>query len=419
MPDTCGTPQIGVLTDAEVERVLDLAREHLGTDVAWVTEFTGGRQVIRCGSGDSSLLRAEIGGSTPMEETYCVRVLHGELPAVIPDARRHPVARDLAMTHQLGIGSYVGAPLHGPDGEVTGMLCAVGTAADPTLDDGAPRFLALLAALISDRMATPEAVRRRIALDESRAVQHLLTAGSMTTVYQPLVRLPDGKVVGYEALARFGVGAFRGPAQAFAAAARVGRGVELELAAARAAVAAVDVLPAGTTLTINLSAEALLDPCVNELLQREGLRALARGARLGVEITEHTHVPDYAPLLRVRERLRTIGVPLCIDDAGAGFASFRHVLQLRPDVIKVDVDLVRDVDTDPVRRALIRSLVGFAEEVDAQLLAEGVETPEEHDVLVELGVGLAQGYLHGRPAPLAAALATRTGWVSEPLARDA
>nr|WP_284288550.1 EAL domain-containing protein [Angustibacter aerolatus] len=245
------------------------------------------------------------------------------------------------------------------------MLCAVGTAADPTLDDGAPRFLALLAALISDRMATPEAVRRRIALDESRAVQHLLTAGSMTTVYQPLVRLPDGKVVGYEALARFGVGAFRGPAQAFAAAARVGRGVEPRAAAARAAVAAVDVLPAGTTLTINLSAEALLDPCVNEPAAARGLRALARGARLGVEITEHTHVPDYAPLLRVRERLRTIGVPLCIDDAGAGFASFRHVLRLRPDVIKVDVDLVRDVDTDPVRRALIRSLVGFAEEVDA------------------------------------------------------
>jgi EAL domain-containing protein (putative c-di-GMP-specific phosphodiesterase class I) len=87
-----------------------------------------------------------------------------------------------------------------------------------------------------------------------------------------------------------------------------------------------------------------------------------------------------------------------VDDAGAGYASFRHILNLRPDVIKVDISLVQGIDADPAQQALVESLLVFADRSDATLLAEGVERPEELDLLTRLGVPLVQGYLLGRPS---------------------
>jgi len=107
-------------------------------------------------------------------------------------------------------------------------------------------------------------------------------------------------------------------------------------------------------------------------------------------------------LIAATERLRAAGAQIAVDDAGAGYASFRHILKLRPAMIKLDLEIVRDVDSDPVRRALTRSLVSFAAEADAVLVAEGIETEAELTVLRRLGVGFGQGYLLARPGPLPA-----------------
>ncbi|GAB3682366.1 sensor domain-containing phosphodiesterase [Angustibacter aerolatus] len=391
----------GWLTEDEVAGVLELARTHLGTDVAWVTEFSGGRQVVLASSGDPSLLHAEVGGpGEPVEDTYCVRVLRGELPEVVPDARHHPVSAPLPITERMGIGSYVGVPLHGPGGTVTGMLCALGRTADPRLDEQAPRFLAMLAAILSERMSAPDAVRRRRARERAESVEDVLDAGGPAIVHQPLVRLPDRAVRGFEALARFDSPAFVSPAHAFAVAAQTGHGVELEASAARAAMDTLPRLARGQTLTVNLSAEALADGRVVDLVLQRGAQAAASGQLLAVEVTEHTVVDDYPALRAVRERLRAAGLAVYVDDAGAGYASLHHVLELRPDVIKVDIDLVRHVDTDPARAALIRSLVAFAREIRAVVLGEGVETAGEHAALVDLGVTYGQGFYYGRPGPL-------------------
>ena len=96
---------------------------------------------------------------------------------------------------------------------------------------------------------------------------------------------------------------------------------------------------------------------------------------------------------------RASGARLAVDDAGAGFASFRHVLELEPDVIKLDMSLTRDIDRDPRRRALARGLIGFAAELGIEIVAEGIETPAQLATLQEL-VGLGQGMLLGPPLPL-------------------
>ncbi|MCI2237120.1 EAL domain-containing protein [Paenibacillus sp. TRM 82003] len=384
----------------EVQRLLDLARVHLGMDIGWVSHFTEDRQRISALSGDGASMHVGVGDAPPLQESFCVRVLAGNLPPVVPDARRDPRTRDLAVTARLGIGSYVGAPLHDAAGAVMGMLCCLSRGPGPHLGLDAARYLGLVADLVSDHLTSPTALQRRAEAEARREVQRVLDDGDVRILFQPVLRLADRRLVAHEALARFGSPSFPRPDLAFAAATRVGLGVPLELLAARAALEQLHRVPEGTALNVNLSAEALQDPEVQGVLLHHAARATATGRRVVAEITEHTQVTDYPALVAAVARVRAGGVRIAVDDAGAGYASFRHVLQLRPDTIKIDTSLVRGVDVDPVRQALTRSLVRFAADVGAGLVAEGVEHAGESQVLERLGVAMVQGFLYARPGPL-------------------
>ena len=119
-----------------------------------------------------------------------------------------------------------------------------------------------------------------------------------------------------------------------------------------------------------------------------------------LEVTEHAPVEDYDQLNRTLRTLRARGIRLAIDDAGAGFASFRHIVRLAPDFIKLDMTLTRDIDADPARRALATAMVSFALEIGATMIAEGIETEQEFRTLRSLGIGLGQGYFLGVPGSL-------------------
>jgi EAL domain-containing protein (putative c-di-GMP-specific phosphodiesterase class I) len=126
-----------------------------------------------------------------------------------------------------------------------------------------------------------------------------------------------------------------------------------------------------------------------------------------VEITEQAQVEDYDELNVALGHLREVGVRIAVDDAGAGYASLRHILRLEPDVIKLDKSLVRNVHRDRPRRALATALISFAAEIGATIVAEGIESAEELDALRDLGVTFGQGYHLARPhrppvAPLVA-----------------
>jgi EAL domain-containing protein (putative c-di-GMP-specific phosphodiesterase class I) len=229
------------------------------------------------------------------------------------------------------------------------------------------------------------------------ALHEVLRSRAIQPAFQPVVNLDDGVVTAYEALARFERNLFSSPADAFAAAADAGVGVELELLASERALAHLDLVPAGAWLSTNLSVEAVLNPQVRETLLAHASHGIA------VELTEHTRVPDYPALTRITDALRTAGIRIAVDDAGAGFASLSHILQLRPDIIKLDISLTRNIDSDPVRAALARSLVDFASDIGAMLIAEGIETEGEYDRLRTLGVRHGQGYFLARPGPLPAA----------------
>jgi len=220
-------------------------------------------------------------------------------------------------------------------------------------------------------------------------IRGVMDGARFRPVYQPVVDLATGEVVGYEALTRFADG--RRPDVVFEDAHDVGLGVELETACASAAVLGARGLPAGTWLAVNLSPASVIAGAV-------GAMAEAADRPLVIEITEHVEVESYAA---VRTAVRSCPeVRLSVDDAGAGYASLRHILELRPDLVKLDIGLVRHIDSDPARQALAAGLRHYAHQTGTVLIAEGVETSAERDVLRRLGIPLAQGYLFGHPEPV-------------------
>jgi EAL domain-containing protein (putative c-di-GMP-specific phosphodiesterase class I) len=373
--------------EAQRQRVLELARIHLGMDVAWSSRFVGADQVFTHVSADTGVPAPPPGSSTPAAGSYCVRVLDGRLPAVIPDTSANLISRELPMTRDLDIGAYVGVPILLSDGRVDGMLCAVSSGPRPELSGHDRGVLDMLAQLLADITDREERVEPQA---EARArFLTAIEARSWRIVLHPVVEMRSGEAIGVEALTRFDA-APANPAAWFAEATRVGVGAELEMATAASALRTPGA--GGGLVGINLSPSTLLSP---------GFPELFRGidpARVALEITEHEAVPDYAAVRAALAPYRAAGLALAIDDAGAGYASFRHILSLEPDFIKIDISLVRDIDQDPVRAALVESLATFARTSAAQIVAEGVETQAELDTLAGLGVTLAQGYLYGKPS---------------------
>lgn len=226
------------------------------------------------------------------------------------------------------------------------------------------------------------------------SVNYILHTGALRTVFQPIVSLTTGAVIGAEALSRFTADPHLAPDVWFQRAHDVGLGVELEFLALRTALASAANLPKHIYVSVNLSPQAL---AADELIPT--LRQSAWPCtQLVVEVTEHVSVSDYAGLLDRVAQLRLLGVRIAVDDAGAGYASFRHILKLRPDYIKLDRGLVDGLDHDPAKRALAGAFVTFGREVDATIIAEGVETGHEVRAARALGMQAAQGYHLARPA---------------------
>jgi len=225
-------------------------------------------------------------------------------------------------------------------------------------------------------------------------VEGALHGSALRMVYQPIVDLHTGQIVGVEALARFDTDPLRTPDVWFAEAAEVGLGIDLELAAIDAALAGIEKLPRDVLLSLNVSPETAINPRLVESLAR------VAGPRIVLELTEHSRIDDYETLVRALDVLRHQGIRIAVDDAGAGYAGLQQILGLRPDVIKLDVDLTGGIDTDPVRRALAASLVKFGADTGAIIVAEGIETVGELRTLQQLGVPWGQGYHLARPADL-------------------
>lgn len=374
--------------------LLDRARRHLGMDLVFLAEFVAQREIYRVVAGDEASFTLSQGASRPLGDTCCHAIAQGALPQVVADTTCHPLAQNLPIAACALIGRFIGAPVHLPNGRLYGALCGLGHHPDLAMDSRDSRLLEFVADLIGNELGQEEEVGAQQRSLTAKITPLLDGSGDLAMVFQPVLDLSCGTTVGFEALARFGLKPVQGPDAWFGDAAQVGLGIELELAAISAALRVLDRLPADIYLSINASPQAA---CSKELAATlDGVDY----SRIVLEITEHIAVANYDALMVALAPLRALGLRVAVDDAGAGVASLRHVLELAPDIIKMDLSLTRGIDASPARAALATASVGFSAATGADLLAEGIETPAELATLRRLGVGYGQGYLLGRPGPL-------------------
>lgn len=367
-----------------LDRVVELAQTHLHLDLVLACELTGTGPVVRALSGDSSLCHAR--GQRPLSPNCSGLLASEQTPIVVPDATRHPRAAHLGKDGDAQVGSFVGVPLWLSSGQLYGTLWGIKRNADPTLGQRDLNSMAMLAALVKDEL---DQMQRTA--EVSRKLHHVIESGSVTTAYQPVVSLRSGSCLGLEALARFPAG-LGPPDQLFAEADAVDMRLELERLAIIEAWPGLERIRADQFVAFNLSPDSLV-----ELARRAQERDDIPLPQIVIEITEQTVVESYGLLRTVLDPLRARGMRLSVDDAGAGYASLRHIVELQPDFIKIDRLLVEGAADDQARRVVVSAFLLLALDLGAVVVAEGVERPEDLKALYELGVPAAQGYLLGRP----------------------
>jgi EAL domain-containing protein (putative c-di-GMP-specific phosphodiesterase class I) len=210
---------------------------------------------------------------------------------------------------------------------------------------------------------------------------------------QPIVSWSSRETFAYETLLRTDEPTLRSPLDFFDAAERLGRAPELGRIIRRHVAELLRASPPEALLFVNLHPTDLEDP---EIYSDDG--ALTPYAnRVVLEITERAALDQIHELGTRVTRLRSLGYRLAIDDLGAGYAGLTSFAQLEPEVVKVDMSLVRGIDASPVKQKLVRSIVALCTELGIRMVAEGIETPAERDMLVGLGGDLCQGYLFAKP----------------------
>ncbi|HVE75611.1 MAG TPA: EAL domain-containing protein [Actinomycetota bacterium] len=374
-------------------RALKAIRVHLGMDVAFISEFKDGTRVFRHVDSGLEDPPIKVGDGDDLADSYCQRVAQGKLPELIRDASKEPAALELPATLGLPVGAHLSVPITLSDGEIYGTFCCFSFTPDESLTERDLAVMKVFAEFVAEEVDR-EKQFERVKQEAYRRIQRVIAGDGLRMVFQPIVDLADGAPAGFESLARFSPKPPRGPDIWFKEAADVGLSEALDLTAMRASVARLPDLPGKTFLTVNITPTTALSPHLGEVL------AGIDSSRVILEVTEHSSVASYEDLAIALAPLRSRGLRVAVDDAGAGYASFRHILRLQPEFIKLDISISRSIDTDPAKRALASALIAFARDTKSTLIAEGVETEDELATLQKLGIGLAQGYFLGRPAEL-------------------
>lgn len=382
LADACPSPAArsgGRRFQDRLERTLSDVRTHLNMDVAYIAERAApDRFVLRVLDTGDDPGALQVGAADPYS-------------ALIGSNLESVWALDDVSGH--GDGGYrtlLSVPIHEATDQIFGVMCCVGRAPRPDLNTSDLAVMRVFADLVGDRLRG--ALERRQHRELLRlGTQAVLEGDGLRMAYQPIVDLVSGRVTGFEALARFADETGRSPDRYFADAQKVQLDVDLELAAISRAVTALTDLPKPIYVAVNAGPGTLASGRLGAAFGDAPL------GRIVLEVTEHDALPMNAELLAELEGWRDKGVALAVDDAGAGYSGLQQIVRLKPDLVKLDVSLIRGIDQDTVRRSLVAAMVHFAQETGAKIVAEGIEHRAEADTLASLGVHRGQGWWLGRP----------------------
>ena len=296
-------------------------------------------------------------------------------------ARLERFVRDrLAAEVQETFGLYVG--------------CAV------LIHNSSVRFERLVYSALEQAFTDSLQQRKREQRDAALKLRMILKAEAVQPVYQPVIDLLERRVVGFEALTRVSPDAFAGPDQLFKAAYDNDSVWKLERLCRERAIRGARGLAEEQLLFLNMEPDSIHDPELRSeatfaLLREAGLKA----SQIVLEMTEHSAVRDFTSLRQLLSYLQFHGFRLAVDDVGSGYSGLKSIAEIKPDFIKIDMALIRDIDQHPIKQDLTGTIARFSTSSGITLIAEGVETVEELRCLQTIGVRFAQGFLFARPGP--------------------
>lgn len=373
-----------------IKQLLHSFRVRLDMEVAFVSEFYNGRRIFRYLDSAKNVDIIQVGGSDPLDESYCQKILEGQLPELIQDAQLNPSASKIAATHLVPVGGHISVPIFLSNGEVFGTYCAFCRYPRQDLTEKDLQLIRIYADITASLIENNHNDLMELELNRKK-ILNMLESSAFYPVFQPILHLQSNQVWGYEALTRF-MDVNLTPDKVFEQADELGLGYRLGVATLNRALEESKCFPQKIMLNLNATPALIMSGALSELFaETQDL------SRYVLEITEHVIVDDYQEVQSFVEPLRRKGLQLAVDDAGAGYASFRHILLLKPDIIKLDISLIRDIHKSEEKQALTTALVAFSKRGKHLLIAEGVETEEELAILRELKVDLVQGYLFSKP----------------------
>jgi PAS domain S-box-containing protein len=334
----------------------------------------------------------------PLGAAVIARLARHDFEPWIEPSIGNPSRARMAQLKRAGLGAIVHIPVY-KGALPLGVIVVCGS--DPEGADMLSQASSFNeVAAVMRALLGPEASGRQARQDARNRLTKIISETGFETVFQPIVDLLNGRRAGYEALTRFADGT--PPMLMFAGARACDMQKELELATLRSALVAAEELPLDSWLSLNLSSGLLIgEPDLAALLT-------TANRELVIEIVDTVGVEE-GQAARNALRGMNITARLAVDDSGDGAVKPRHLVEMRPDFVKLDISLIRDLDMDTHRQQLVHGLKAFAHAAGGVLIAEGIESPSERDVLARLGVPFGQGYLFGRPAPAANWAETHTG----------
>ena len=383
--------------EAKLANLLALVRKHLDMDVAFISEFINDERVFKVVDNPSENQIVKVGNADPINETYCQKITDDKLSPIITNTNANPITKAMPVTEKLGIGAYIGVPINLSNGKLYGTFCCYKSHHDESLNDRDLSFLNIISEIATGLIE--KNLSKSISRNHAKsAIEQIISDNDISIYFQPIFSLKNNKVAGFESLARFFTTPYKTPDVWFKEAKKVGLNEALEMLAIKNAVTNIAKFNNSTYIAINCSPSHILSGALENTLQNIDC------TRLVLEITEHSPISDYEKMRTALTPLRKRGLRLAIDDVGAGFSSFQHILELEADIIKLDISLTQNINTDDRKFLLAKALCGFAKAIDCTIVAEGIETEEELNSLRKLNVDSVQGYFIGRPAAINDAL---------------
>lgn len=390
VPHDAAIPAAHAGAREEIGDMLEALRARLDMDVAFVSRQIGSTHRIFTHVAARGRAPLMSGDHNANDNSLCWLVIQGKLPERVTDTSLYENAMCLPVVDQLNVRSHFSVPLRRRDGRVHGSLCCFSYRPRPDIDERDMQVLRSVAAIVSDQ------IEGRIELEErgeeaGREIARLMAADDIAIIHQPIYDLTDWHLIGHECLMRNKADPERSPLELLERARTAGKTLELELHVARKALATLDRAHPERFIAINVSPATLTSQALAALIP-EGLEA-----RLVIELNQQETAPQQAAVRQAIEAWKARAW-VAVNSAGAGFAGLQTLVDLGPDIVKIDRDFLGGLAADPARRALVKALVQFASETGVTLIAQGVETREDLQALRELGVRFAQGYILGKPA---------------------